>query len=360
MHSPARLFLFLLICIRVGGSARADDYAWELSGLASQADLDPQLDTDLSTITATYHFAGVDDAKGPFELASFLDPETRIAASVAHERQALHAISAPGLPTLPDVVTESDTYSVSGRYVLPAKKWYAGGRYVQSDPETAVSSLLTDAEIHGATIFAGRYLGAATTLDLTLDRAVTDTRGTGIACVVNLYCAAIVPQTTHQTRDTVSLGVVHMRRFRSLTYTLSGSIADSSGQVVIHSGSFELPVPSPLLPPGVVFGPLPSVTVPARTTELGLDRFLVYSVAGELFPTSKLGVRLGYAHWDDSNSLPYGYNDFNSPEYGYEVAATWFVSRNVGLRFMLGRQHVHSFTESRDTDVASVQATGRF
>jgi|GEM_PF-3145345 len=360
MHPPPRPFLFLLMCIGTGSSAGAADYAWELSGLASQADLDPQLETDLSTVAATYHFAGVDDAKGPFALASFLDPETHMAASIARERQTLHAIAVPGLPAFPDVVTESDTYSVNGRYVLPAKKWYAGARYSQNDPDIAVSGLFTDAEMHGASVFAGRYLGAATTLELTLDRAVTDTQGTGIACVVNLYCAAIVPQSTHQTRDTVSLGVVHMRRFRSVTYTLTGSIVDSSGQVVIHTGSFQLPVPSPLLPPGVVLGPLPSVTVPARTTELGLDRFLVYSVAGELFPTLKLGVKIGYTHWDDSNSLPHGYNDFNSPDYGYEVAATWFVSRNVGLRFALGRQHAHFFEEGRDTDVASLQATGRF
>ena len=346
-----RSFLPFLVSLGVVAGARADDYSWELSGFASQADLDPILETDQSTISATYHFAAVDDSKGPLALASFLDPETRIAASITRDRQRAQIISPPGALLFPDIVSESDTYSVSGRYALPAKKWYAGGRYAQGNRGIAPGSLITDADMSGATIFAGRYFGAATSLELSLDRVVDETQGTGIACVGNplFGCAAIVPQSTRQTRDTASLSVLHLRRFRSLTYTLAGSVADSSGQAIIHSGSFQLPVPLPSLPPGlVIVGPLPVITVPARTTELGLDRFLVYSVAGELFPTRKVGVRLGYVHWGGSSTV----------DYAYDIAATWFVSRNVGLRFAFGRQHAQA--SFGDTDVASLQATGRF
>jgi len=103
-----------------------------------------------------------------------------------------------------------------------------------------------------------------------------------------------------------------------------------------------------MFPPGVVFLRPPVIQVPAHTTESSLDRYLVYSVAGELFPTRKVGVRIDYAGWDDSSTL----------DCTYDVAATWFVSRNVGLRFVLGRQHAHA--NLGDTDVAAVQATGRF
>ncbi len=348
MCSSIRTILSILICLIAGTSARANEYAWELAGLAGQADLDPLIDASQSTITATYHFAGVDDTKGPLALAAFLDPETRIAASIGRNRQTSPVVGPPGAPAFPDIVSESETYSASGRYVLPAKNWYTGGRYLETDRSIAPGGLLTDDEMHGATLFAGHYFGIATTLELSFDRAVDESQGTGIACISNQFCAAVVPQSMQQTRDTATLGVLHLRRFRSLTYTLAGSVADSSGQAVIHSGAFEFPLPSSLFPPGVVFFRPPVFTVPAHTTKVGLDRYLIYSVAGELFPTRKLGVRLGYAGWDGSSTL----------DYAYDVAATWFVSRNVGLRFALGRQHAHAALD--DTDIAFVQATGRF
>lgn len=82
-----RTFLLISICLIAGTSARANEYAWELSGLAGQADLDPLLEAGQAAITATYNFAGVDDTKGPLALASFLDPETRVAASMGRDRQ---------------------------------------------------------------------------------------------------------------------------------------------------------------------------------------------------------------------------------------------------------------------------------
>jgi len=343
--------LLLLLCLVAGTVARADPFAWELSGTESQTDLDPVYGLDDSTILATHYFHRVDDSKGPLALASFLDPETRLAASIVRERQTLHWLSVAGAPTPPDDVTESDTYSVSGRYVLPAKNWYAGGQYSQTDLGTPRVLMSTNADMHGATMFAGRYLGPETTLELALNRDVTDAQGMGVVCVLNQFCASIVPQSTRQTEDTAMLSAQHVRHFRSLTYVLSGSVSDTSGELAIHSASFQLPVLSPVLPPGVVFqGGVPYVTVPGSTTKLGLDRFLVYGVAGEVFPTRKLGVRLGYTYWDDADSL----------DYAYDVAASWFVTRKVDLRFAFGRQRAHSYADFRDTDTASVQAAGRF
>jgi hypothetical protein len=339
------------MCLGAGTRARADEYAWELSGLAGQTSLDPVYDLDDSSLLATHYFATVDDTKGPLALASFLDPETRVAASISRERQKLHVLSLLGAPTYPDDVTVSDTYSVSGRYVLPSKKWYAGAQYSQTDLGTPQVFINSDADMHGAAIFAGRYFGTETTLELALNRDLTDTQGMGVVCVLGQFCASIVPQSTRQTEDTVTVSAQHVRHFRSLTYALSGSITDTSGELVIHSGSFQLPVLSPVLPPGVIFdGGVPFVTVPASTTKIGLDHFLAYAVAGELFPTRRLGVRVGYTHWDDANSL----------DHAYDVAASWFVTRNVDVRVAFGRQRAHSSADFRDTDIASVQAAGRF
>jgi hypothetical protein len=349
---PSKIGPFLLLlCLGAGTGARADPFAWELSGAESQTDLDPVYGLDDSTIGATYYFDHVDDSRGPLALATFLDPETRVGASFVRERQTLHMLSVAGAPALPDDVTDSETYAVSGRYVLPAKNWYAGAQYSQTDLGTPRILMGTDADMHGATMFAGRYVGPETTLELALNRDVTDAQGTGVICVLNEYCASIVPQSTRQTEDTATLSAQHVQHFGSWTYSLSGSVSDTSGELAIHSASFQLPVFSPVLPSGVVFqGGVPYVTVPASTVKIGLDRFLVYGLAGEVFPTRKLGVRLGYTHWDDADLL----------DYAYDVAASWFVTRKVDLRFAFGRQRAHSFADFRETDVASLQATGRF
>jgi hypothetical protein len=162
----------------------------------------------------------------------------------------------------------------------------------------------------------------------------------------------VLPYINRQTQDTTSLSALHMRRFRSFTYTLSGSVAYSSGKFSSHTEAFELPLPSSFLQPGSAFtGPVPALTMPARTSEIALGRYLVYSVGSELFPTHKVGIGLGYTHWDDAVSL----------DRAYDVSASWFVTRSVGLRFAFRGQRIHSFAgEFGYTGMASVQATGRF
>jgi hypothetical protein len=51
-----------------------------------------------------------------------------------------------------------------------------------------------------------------------------------------------------------------------------------------------------------------------------------YSVAPELFPTERLGVRVGY-------SQPDGDFDVDS----YDVGATWFFRRRIAVQFTLSR-----------------------
>jgi hypothetical protein len=94
----------------------------------------------------------------------------------------------------------------------------------------------------------------------------------------------------------------------------------------------------------------PGITIPASTTELDLERRRSYSVGAELYPTTKLGVRLGYTHFDDDTFL----------DDAYDVSATWFFRRNVGIQFGYARQSADAEVTFRHTDTSSVRVIGRF
>ena len=77
-----------------------------------------------------------------------------------------------------------------------------------------------------------------------------------------------------------------------------------------------------------VAAPMPEL-VPASPGDGGSVR--VYSVAGELFPTNRLGVRIGYSQPD------YGAVDVET----YDVTATWFFKPRVAVQFGLSRTSIN-------------------
>jgi hypothetical protein len=76
----------------------------------------------------------------------------------------------------------------------------------------------------------------------------------------------------------------------------------------------------------------------------------VYSVGGEIFPTQKLGVRLGYSRWDGDSPI----------DDAYDVSVTWFVTRRVALGFSFADQRNEGdspFVD--DTETAAIRVVGR-
>jgi hypothetical protein len=140
------------------------------------------------------------------------------------------------------------------------------------------------------------------------------------------------------------VNVLHVRRFRSTTYSLSGRITGSRANVSVTSPGGTLPPPS-------------TITVPALNLNVSLPRLQSYSVGGELFPTAKLGVRIGYTRWDDDTQA----------DDAYDVAATWFVRRDLWLQFSYSKQTVDGDPSALFTDdyfdyaeTVAVHVIGRF
>jgi hypothetical protein len=134
---------------------------------------------------------------------------------------------------------------------------------------------------------------------------------------------ADVGQFADTTTEVVGSSFVHVRHFRSLAYSLFGGISQTSARATFPSllgGSFSSTAP----------------------------RIWTYAVGTELFPTTKLGFRVGYTRVDGQSA----HAD------SYDVAATWFLKRNIGLE--LGWSQAQSGSTTPRSDGANLRFVGRF
>jgi hypothetical protein len=75
-------------------------------------------------------------------------------------------------------------------------------------------------------------------------------------------------------------------------------------------------------------------------------------VAGEIFPTPKLGLRLGYSAWD---------GEFAPDVDSYDLSATWFATHKVGIALTFSQQRVRgAFFDRLESDATALRIVGRF
>ncbi len=345
-----RLGACVLIGLLAVCTAARAEYAWEVSGARTEAELDVLVDAQRSLVGATRYFAPIDDGSGPLALAAFFDPATQISVAASRQESESHPVGL-GSVSVPGFVTEQDEYSISGRYLLPQSRWYVGGTYAIQDLDVPreLEETVTDSDAYG--VLAGKYFGTATTLELRLDRAEQTSEGPAVYCVVNLFCGVGGEATTERETDDVRVDAMHVRRFRGLAYALSGSVAQTSGHIVLHLPEFIFPLPSE--PLGLFFG-IPTrttnATIPARTTDFRLPRRRSYSAGAEVFPTARLGVRLRYNRFDDDTAA----------DDAYETGLTWFFRRAVAIEITYSRQSADAAADFRDAEMGSMRVLGRF
>jgi hypothetical protein len=319
---------FITSCC-VSATVGAAEFSWDLSGGASQS-ASGDVDIDGSALTATYYLDSVDDSRGPYSLAAFFDPASRVSLAVSRTRQTIPLLP-PGVA--PDLTITTDDYTIGGQYWLSASKWYAGGAYTTSDIDSPLSPgrLFSRDNSKAYRIFAGKYLGPKTSLELGLTRSVREFGQVVDECPPPAVCAVvgIVDIDSKTTTDDVGVSFVHVRRFRSLTYSLFGSVTETSGRSTIE----VRPVP-----------PFPVVGSGS------LQPYWTWSFGAEAFPTNKLGVRVAYTRADFDGA----HSD------SYDVAATWFLKRNIGIQLAWTRSQSHfAFTTVPNVDTVSLRFIGR-
>jgi hypothetical protein len=176
--SRALLTIALIGACCAAAGAPPTEFSWDLSGAASQSALGDFQDTDGLALAATYYFDPVDASQGPYSLAAFLDPASRVSASVSRQKQTFHPIGSPGGP---DFSLTTDDYTIGGQYVLSGSKWYAGGDYYsKTNPDLSSLGVTVDWKAYRA--LAGKYLGPNTSLELSLNRSEQKNESVGHLC----------------------------------------------------------------------------------------------------------------------------------------------------------------------------------
>ena len=319
-------------------SAAHAEFSWELSGAVRHGERGEFVETDGSALAATYFFKPVDDELGPYALAAFLDPTTRMTVALSEEDQTLRAQVQSG--QLVESESELQDWSIDGQYVLPESKWYFGGRYSRGEIDLPSSASVTeDGTGYGA--LAGKYFGGgATRLELALERSTVESEITTQFCIFGI-CS--IPRTTtlESTADTARIGVMHVRQGRALAYALFGNVAETRLEVT----ALTAPAPAGVVPsPPIFIVAQPPAGAVAVDTELEPRR--TFTVGAELFLTRKLGVRIGYTAFDGITE-----------DDAYDVGATWFFRRNVGVGLSLSRQEFDYGLASSDS--VAFQVIGR-
>jgi len=282
--SASRLIGTVVAAACAAFAAQAEEFSWQLSGGMSRAEVG-DFSRDSWAVDGTYYVKPIDDSAGPYELASFLNPTTRVSAAASKVDADFNDPAA---------------YTLSGAFVLPSEKWYVGANYSKSISDD--TAYIPDFDGKGYGVSAGRYLGPNTTLELGLGRSeARASLCTAVSSATGCFGPLIDTETT---TDSVDLEVLHVRRFRSLTYSLQGRVSELDSQSETRSSS------------------------PPFLSENAYSR-RVYSVATELFPTERLGVRIGYSQPDSDVDID-----------SYDVGATWFFKPRVAVQFTLSRTNL--------------------
>jgi hypothetical protein len=324
------------------------DFSWELVGGAGEAErqsANSRFESESTMLSATRYFDPVVEQQGPRALAAFLDPASSISLTASREQQT-GMLTLPGLLN-PSGELEKADYMVGGRYVLPGRKWYAGGRYSVGDIDLplgpGVIAASTDARAYA--LLGGKYFGASTTrLELSLGRSRNDAKSTSESCIFFVFCNRRTVR-SETTNDEIRVDVRHVGRFRSTAYSVFGGAAqiDSRfGLEVLGAAPLRFPpgTPAPLPAPGGYAGGV-AVLAPVE-----IDPLRAYTVGAEWFPRTSIGVRFDYTRLD-------GISD----DQAFGVGASWFVSRHVGLELALSRDDPEG--DFPRTERAAVRVIGR-
>ena len=385
----------MLVSSVISPTAAAAEYSWQVS--ASHEDIDAAIDVESSrsSVRATWYLSPVDDEVGPYELAPFLNRSSYVTVGTARmklrEQRFFPAISGTGIVSggMPadDVIllaafggvipglggppaqsgVDTSEYAVNGRYVWTGTGWYAGAHAHRSDADVLPDLLFTqttwDHESTG--LFAGRYFGPRTTLELDLgsDTFSQEVRlspfGIGPALgwpgIPDFVSSFELRTGTDTETENAQLSVRHVGNLGDSMFSLSASVRSSRSDT-----RFLVPAPRDILSAIDPFDP-PEGHFILRHPETDLtsievfesERERQFSLSGTLFPTQALGVRLTLST-SDHDTLG------SSDRVG--LSANWFFVRNAAVEVELIREGPASryFPGSPDTDSVAVRVLGRF
>ena len=378
--------------------ACAEEFSWQVAGSHQDMNAASTSESSASSVRATWYVSAVDDQVGPYELAPFLNRSSYVTVGTSrskHRERLFGAIGfdwptgisprplpddrviddrvipedfGPGVAPFGPIPAESgiDTreYAVQGRYVWPGSGWYVGANARRSDADMLPDIFFgqTTMDHNSAGLFAGKYFGTRTTLELGLRSESVNEElsaspviaGSGVPYLIP-DLVPISPRTGVETEtEDAELSVRHVGELGNSTFSLSASIQSrrTETRVFATNPTGFLAGLNPFEPHGPDFisdGDLAFTSVEAG----GSERASRVSVSGALFPTRDLGVRLALSTLDHD---AYGASD------RVGLSANWFFLRNAAVEVELVR--TASGRGNRvgptNTDSVAVRLLGRF
>jgi hypothetical protein len=264
------------------------------------------------------------------------------------------------------VISRAASRSLWGRHVWRTAGWYAGASLAETDasePATLpTSSSMEGGDVSSRSLELGKYVGLSTAVELSLEAAETALRSEIPLFCASMLCSpissALITTTLETNLESIEVSALHVGRLGRMRYSLSGGISASelSATIDIVATALTLatlptvpafvPARPPTIAGGVAVGGVYSDLVASGARE----RNQRYALAGELFPTQGLGIRLGYSRWDGDE--PLGET--------YELDATWFFKPSIGARVALSRAKSDlPVSTIRDVDAVALQLIGR-
>ena len=143
---------------------------------------------------------------------------------------------------------------------------------------------------------------------------------------------------------------MHVGGGSGFRYSVSGSIqySDSSFDSRTYAVATLPSVSIGIANPGVFIAPIPA-PVPTPVPLFG-ESLTVYSVTGEVYPTEKLGVRIGYTSFSDA--------DFFDDR--IEIGTNWYFRRWMAVEFAIARISFDTNRSGIEQDEALFRLVGRF
>ena len=372
-------------------AAVAEEYSWQVAGGYEDMDAGRAVESSRSTVRATWYPSAVDDQVGPYELAPFLNRSSYVTVDTSRSKQREQLFPAivsdsfisdgmlpddwitvgrfggvtPAFGPLPaESGIDSSEYALGGRYVWPGSGWYAGANARRSAADMLPDLFFaqTTMDQDSARVFAGRYFGPRTTLELGLGSESMNQEvqvnpidfGPTFGINVSPVIVPFTLQTGVETEtENARLSVRHVGDLGGSTFSLSASIRSSRSDTRLF-----LPAPpdfftgfDPFDPPNRGFVAIGPGSTPIEITES--ERARQVRLSGALFPTRAMGVRLTVSNLDHDNL---GSSDLVG------LSANWFFVRNAAVEVELIRTGSGSryLAGSADTDAVAVRLLGRF
>ena len=388
----ARLVAVVLAGCFAPPAAFGDPFSWQVAGRYEDMNAAHAMESSSTSVRATWYPTAVDDRAGPYELAPFLNRSSYVTVGTSRskhrEQNRFPALAIDSFGTFPDdgrfvgvgrvglaaprygafpsePGIDTSEYAVDGRYVWPGSGWYAGANARRSDADTLPDLFFaqTTLDQDSAGVFAGRYFGTRTTVELGLEsesmsqelrtRALSVDPFFNSADPLGIFESLLLRTGVETDTENARLSVRHVGDLGDSTFSLSASIHSSRTDTRLL-----LPAPTdmftgidPFNPPDRDFVAGSPNLMPFEFSESERERQV--SLSGALFPTRALGVRLTLSSLDHDTL---GTSDLVG------LSANWFFVRNAAVEVELIRTGSGSGYRAglADTDAVAVRVLGRF